>query len=215
MSYDAVKSLLNTGVSRPALYRVEVAFPFGAAESNRQLDLLCSKASVPPVSVNTLAVNGHESMGVTREQPTMVSFNSPFSITVISDREYTVYKDLKLWLDRVAVNANPNTLFAGSAGSNQRIGYYDSFRRTIQLNKLELQGGRGSREPNSFYEPFNVVFNGAFPVRLGEISLSSNSSNAYMEYTVDFAYENYTFNGGFGSVGAAVRSVAGIVGGLL
>ena len=199
MSYDAVRALLDKGVSRPTLYQVEIAFPRGIAaqETNRQLEFLCSKTAVPPASINTLAVNGHEDMGVVREQPTVVTFNSPFQITVISDRNYTVYKDIKAWYDTIAINANPYQRaipLVGVGGASQRINYYDSYKRQITLKKLELQGGRGSREANSYAEPFRIEFNNAFPVRIGELTLDSAAQDTAMEFTVDFAYETYTFD---------------------
>ena len=196
-SYDSVKALISRGVSRPTLYQVIVNFPgFLGRESNDQLEFLCSKAAVPPVAVNTLAVNGHEAMGVTREQPTMVVFNSPFTISVISDQNYTVYKDLKRWLDAVAINANPNQNALGAGGSSQRMLYYDTFKRDIELIKLEQQGSTGTSQSYDYAEPFRVRFNNAFPVRIGEITLDSGNQNSYVEYTVDFAYETYTFEQG-------------------
>lgn len=203
MSYDAVKALISRGVSRPTLYEVIVDFPAGIAsqETNRQLSFLCNRTAVPPAAVNTIAANGHEAMGVVREQPTYVSFNSPFTINVISDRDYTVYKDIKSWYDRIAQNANPYLGFAGplvnnpliNSGASQRINWYDDFKRVITIKKLELQGGRGTREANSYAEPFRIEFNNAFPVRIGELTLDSSAYDQAMEFTVDFAYETYTF----------------------
>tara|TARA_R110002012_G_scaffold151435_1_gene311357 strand:+ start:200 stop:850 length:651 start_codon:yes stop_codon:yes gene_type:complete len=193
-SYESVKALLSRGISKPSLY--EVLMPLGAGPGNQdameQLRFLCSNTAVPPASVNTIAVNGHEAMGVTREQPTFVQFTSPFSVTVIADKDYTVYKSIKRWLDTIAINANPNSI-GGVNGQSQRISYYDNFKKDIILKKLELKGGRGTREANSYSEPFRIVFNNAFPVNLGEISLSSENYDSRLEFTVDFAYETYSF----------------------
>jgi len=197
MSYEAVKALISKGISRPTLYQVIVDFPRGGQESNRQLEFLCTKTAVPPVSVNTILANGHEAMGVVREQPTSISFNSPFSMTVFSDRDYTVYKDLKNWYDTIATNANPFMIrgpLIGALGQSQRISYYNQFRRQITLRKLEQQGGKGSREPNRLIEPFRIEFNNAFPVRIGELTLSSEAYDTGMEFSVDFAYETYSFD---------------------
>lgn len=205
---EDLKSMLSKGISRPTLYQVIVTYPRAIAgltqSANDQLEFLCTKTAVPPASVNTIAVPGHEAMGVTREQPTMVTFNSPFTITVMSDRDYTVYKSIKRWLDQVAENANPN-LFGGFNGQSQRMGYYEDFATTIELKKLELQGGRGTREPGSYSEPFTINFTNAFPVRIGEITLGADMTDTAVEFTVDFAYETYTFETGQG------RTVNGLV----
>ena len=188
MSYQSVKALLDKGVSRPTLFQVMVT-GFDR-QSNDQLNFLCKTASVPEVAVNTIAVNGQESMGMIREQATMVTYSKPFSITVISDRDYTVYKAMREWFDQHALNANPRerNLLNLEAGSNQRVSYYDTVKRQITLNKFEYGEGEG------YYQPFSVVFNDAFITRLGVLQLSSEQRDSFMEFNVDFTYENYTID---------------------
>ena len=197
MSYDAVKSILSRGISKPTLYQVVVPLNPGDQNARRQLEFLCKNTAVPEAVANTIVVNGHEAMGVTREQPTFIQFSSPFSITVIADRDYTVYKAMRNWFETMGTNLNPNV---GINGTSQRIAYYNTFKRTIELKKLEPQGGKGTREANSFVEPFRVKFNNAFPVRIGEIALASDATDSMVEFQIDFAYETYTFDGneGFG-----------------
>ena len=190
MSYQSVKSLLSKGISRPTLF--QVIMPVGR-EAQGQLTFLCKSASIPEVSVETIAVNGQEALGVIREQPTFVTYAKPFSITVISDRDYTVYKEMRKWLDTLAVNANPNqrTLFNLSFGSNsQRINYYDSFKRQITLKKLEQSG----ESQEGYFQPLEVEFNNAYPVRVGSLGLDTESVNSRMEFTVDFTYDTYTLD---------------------
>ena len=97
MSYEAVKSLLNRGgVARPTLYRVIVpTFKVGTQEVNDQLEFLCSATAVPEVSVNTVTALGQDAQGVVRESPSNVIFGKPFTMTVISDTDYIVYKGLE------------------------------------------------------------------------------------------------------------------------
>ena len=40
---------------------------------------------------------------------------------------------------------------------------------------------------------FTVQFNNAFPVSMGEISLSSDAYDTFTEFTINFAYETYDF----------------------
>ena len=171
-----------------------VPLGIGGLAAREQLRFLCNRTAVPEATASTIAVNGHESMGVTREQPTFVQFSSPFSITVIADRDYTVYKAMRAWFETLGTNVNPSVI-GGSNGSSQKIAYYDTFKRNITLRKLEQQGGRGTREAPNYVEPFTIEFNGAFPVRMGEISLSSEEQDGRVEFTIDFAYETYTFRG--------------------
>ena len=189
MSYQSVKALLAKGVSRPTLFQVMIT-DLGR-EANDQLNFLCKTASVPEVAVNTLAVNGQEAMGMIREQATMVTYAKPFSITVVSDRDYTVYKAMREWFDTHAINANPRQSVVGFDinGSNQRMSYYDTVKKQITLKKLEYGG-----EEERYYQPFQIDFNDAYPVRLGALELDTESRDALMMFNVDFTYENYTID---------------------
>ena len=210
MSYSSVQAILSRGISRPTLYEVIVPLGIGGGTAVEQLRFLCNRTAVPEATASTIAVNGHEAMGVTREQPTFIQFSSPFSITVIADRDYTVYKAMRRWFETLGRNVNPGVI-GGFAGSSQKIGYYDTFKRNITLKKLEQQGGRGAQEAPSYMEPFTIEFNNAFPVRMGEISLNSEDRDARVEFTIDFAYETYTFRGdplaSVGVVGAAIAEL--------
>ena len=188
MSYNSVRALLQKGISRPTLF--QVIMPIGRLAQD-QLTFLCKTASVPEVAVDTIAVNGHESLGVVREQATLVTYSKPFSITVISDRDYTVYKEMRKWFDTLAKNANPNERGLGGfavTGSSQRMNYFDAVTRQITLKKLEQNGEQG------YDQPFEVEFNNAYPIRLGSLDLDTESFDNKMEFTVDFTYETYSID---------------------
>ncbi len=185
MSYSKVQSLLSTGVSRPTMYRVIVPRIGGAAD--QQLSLLCKNTAVPQIEINTILANGHEAQGVVREVPTNVIYAKPFSITVISDREYTVYKRMRSWFDSTVSNANPFPRGAGTTGNAQRANFYDSITSDIELIKLENNGS------GTMYSPFSVRFNKAYPIRMGELVLDSSARDQLMEFRVDFYYETYSF----------------------
>ena len=189
MSYQSVKALLSKGISRPTLFQVIMPIGRGA---NDQLEFLCKTASVPEVAAETIAVLGQDSLGVTREQTTLITYAKPFSITVVSDRDYIVYKEMRKWFETLSKNANPTT--SSVTGASQRPAYYDTITRQITLKKLEQDGGE------QYYEPFQVDFNKAYPVRIGEISLDSADQDGFVEFQIDFTYETYTFSsGGFSS----------------
>ncbi len=183
MSYQSVKALLAKGISRPTLF--QVIMPVGR-QANDQLEFLCKTASVPEVAADTITVNGQESLGVVREQVALITYAKPFSITVISDRDYIVYKEMRKWFDTLSKNANPNQ--DGVLGSSQRPAYYDTVTRTITLKKLEQAGGE------KYFQPFQIDFNKAYPIRIGEIQLDSESVDSKVEFQIDFTYETYAFD---------------------
>lgn len=189
MSYQSVKAILSQGISRPTLY--EVIMPGLDRGATDQLRFLCKTASVPEVSADTILASGHEALGVTREQPALVSFAKPFTITVVADRDYVVYKEMRRWFDTLARNANPYSrlgILGLATGASQRVNYYDTIKRQITLKKLEQNGEQG------FFQPFEIEFNSAYPVRIGSIELDSESVDSRVEFTVDFTYETYTFD---------------------
>ena len=185
MSYQSVKAILAQGISRPTLFHVTMPDTYFDRQSNDQLSFLCKTASIPEVAVDTITVNGHESLGVIREQATLVTYAKPFSITVISDRDYTVYMALRKWFDDLAQNANP---FVAGAGDTQRIEYYDKIKKQITLQKLE----QSSKE--KYFQHFQIDFNNAYPVRIGTLGLDQEAYDSRMEFEVAFTYETYTID---------------------
>ena len=185
MSYSKIASLLNKGVSRPTLYRVIV--PRMSAISQEQLSLTIKETTVPEVSVTTVNANGHDAQGVVRESPGHVVYGKPFSIQVITDSDYTVYKDIRRWFDTVVQGANPYNVLGDSIGDAQRAGNYTDITSNIELIKLEQGPGA------TYKSPFSVVFNNAYPVRIGDLVLSSEARDSFMEFSVSFFYETYTF----------------------
>ena len=186
MSYTKVQALLSKGVSRPTMYHVIV--PRMSGQSQEQLTMLVKNTQVPEVSINTITANGHDAQGVVRECPAHVIYGKPFTITVIADRDYTVYKDMRKWFDSIVKNANPFELSPLERGQGQRAEFYDTITSDIELIKLE--NNRGA----TLYSPFSVVFNKAYPVRIGELTLASDAFNTLMEFQIDFYYETYSFD---------------------
>ena len=182
-TYDSVRALLNQGgVARPTLYRVIVPSSKVGGAVNDHLELLCKSASIPETSANTVTALGQDAQGVTRESPSNVIFGKPFSITVISDTNYTVYKGMRRWFDTVCTNANP----AGGGGTAaQKASYYSDITAAITIIKEEQRQR----------QPFTVTLNNAYPVRMGEIGLQSDAYDTALEFAIDFYYETLTFTG--------------------
>ena len=199
MSYDKVKALLAQGISRPTMFRVLI--PNIGTKAQDQLTFMCKTARVPETSVSTVAVNGQHAMGVVREQPTRVTYANPFSISVIADRDYTVYDALRNWFETTATNANPFFVEvqtplgnARSSSQNQRVGYYDELVRQITLEKLEPNQGPGTKEDEMILSPFTVTFNNAYIIRIGQLQFDTENRDSYIAFDVDFAYETYTYD---------------------
>ncbi len=190
MSYVSAMSLLKRGIARPTLYNVSI--PGISSEANDQLNFFCKQTAVPGVSVNTIAAAGQEFHGIVREQPTEVVYEKPFTITVVSDKDYIVYRALRAWFNQSAANANQ------VISRNQRMNYYNSIVRDFTLTKLEQPARAGNSDfggvaIENYDRPFSIKFINAYIVSMGAIQLSSEQTNTAVEFEVSFTYESHSF----------------------
>ena len=171
---------MNRGPSRPTLYEVQLPV-FG--RSREYLKFFCQTTAIPSVSVQTTTANGQEYQGIVREQPLAVVYGKPFTMTIIENKDFGVYKDLRGWFDSCAVNANPTQI-----SRTQRMNYYETFVRDMTLTKLE---NGGSVFGPGYDRPLSVTFFSAFPVSIGQISLGSDQYDTSTTYEISFSYESY------------------------
>ena len=127
-------------------------------------------------------------MGVVKEVPVRINFGSPFTVQVISDRDYTVYKSIREdWFNTLTSNGSANPFAIGTVGSSQRMEYYDQVTGQITFEKLE-QGDGG------YDTVLRVIFNEAFPIRIGVLDFGSDQTDSYVSYSLEFAYSTYTID---------------------
>ena len=189
MSYEQAKALMNVGVSRPTLFALTLPGLVNR-RTNEYLNLFCRTTAIPEIRTATAFVNGHERMGISREQPTAIRFGKPFSIEVIENSEFSVYEDLRAWFDRTCFDIN-------NPRASQRMNFYEDYVQDMQLHKLEqpnnLLGALGAPDLLANYKRVMTVdFTNAYPIRIGEISLNTETKDSYTSYQVDFTYESYS-----------------------
>lgn len=180
---------MEKGPSRPTLFRVQLPSRRVSTETNDFIEFYCTAAALPEVRSNTVAVAGHEYMGVVREQPTAIMFGKPFIIEVIADPEYKAYFEIREWFEGLAQNANQGQ----GAFRTQRMNYYSTFVEDLVFTKLEQSGeGQGSFDYNGDYtEAFTARFINAYPVQLDQISFNSEEQDSFVRFRVAFTYESY------------------------
>jgi hypothetical protein len=189
MSYEQARALMDRGVSRPTLFALTLPNLVNR-RTNDYLNLFCRATAIPEIRTATAFVNGHERMGISREQPTAIRFGKPFRIEVIENSEFSVYQDLRQWFDMTCVDIN-------DPRASQRMNYYESYVQDMQLHKLELPdnllGALGSAELTANYKRVMTInFVNAYPINIGAISLNTESRNTVTTYSVDFTYESYS-----------------------
>ena len=189
---------MNRGAARPNLFSVSIprAINNQNFDANDYLRFFCKATAVPSISHQLVGANGHERVGVVRQQPTGIVYGKPFEMTVIERADFHVYNQMKAWFDRTSPGANVPTIIA-----NHRLNYYDNFVCDIKLMKLEYSPDasdydavigkvkQGKVTEGGYVKPLTVKFKNAYPTDIGQISLSSEIQNGYVEFTVKFNYE--------------------------
>ena len=208
MSYDQARALMNQGVSRPTLFSLQLP-NYISRSTNEYLRFFCKATAIPEIRHSTVFVNGHERMGISREQPTSVQFGKPFQIEVIENSNFSVYKDMRSWFDRTAQNIN-------TAGS-QRMNYYDTYTQDMQLIKLEQPGNLGGALGSissiaNYKQVLTVNFVNAYPINIGAIRLNTEGKDSITTFTVDFTYESYSIDNVSGILGQLGEIVGGATG---
>ena len=197
MSYEQAKALMDRGVSRPTLFALELPNLVNR-RTNDYLKLFCKSTAIPEVRAATAFVNGHERMGISREQATAIRFGKPFTIEVIENSDFSVYQDIREWFDRTCVGVNNNRM-------SQRMAYYESYVQDMTLFKLEQPDDQrtilGAAELTANYKRvLEVNFVNAYPIKISPIRLNTENQNTVTTYTIDFTYESYSVGGNANSI---------------
>ncbi|QIN96792.1 hypothetical protein [Synechococcus phage S-N03] len=194
MSYQKAIALMDKGPSRPTLFSVRLPNGFVSQDTNDYLDFFCTTTAIPEIRHNSVKVAGHEYMGIVRDQPTAIIYAKPFTINVIADPDFRVYQDIRNWFDRTAQNANQTT---GTTGRVQRMRYYNTFVRDMELIKLEQPGDANdfsSQREDKLKEVMKVNFLNAYPVAVGQVALNSEQVDSVTTFQVQFTYESYNIS---------------------
>jgi hypothetical protein len=200
MSYQRAAALMSRGLSKPTLYnvRLPIATDRGVnGFTNEYIGLYCVSVDMPETRVNTITANGHDYMGIVRDQPTQMLYGKPLTLTLIADKNYDAYKSLRFWLDRTT------PFGANQQGVNrtQRMAFYRTFVAPITLSKLELPANQrnipspdNANYTNLYKRVLEFEFINAFPMSLGSISLGSDRTDSYATFDVSFMFESYILN---------------------
>lgn len=184
---------MDRGPSRPTLFSIRI--PGINQSTNDYLDFFCTTTAIPEIRHNSVKVAGHENMGIVRDQPTAIIYAKPFTINVIADPEFRVYKDLRDWFDTTAINANQSNALGGRT---QRMTYYSTYTRQMELVKLEFPGegssDLSSNREDKLKEAMKVNFLNAYPIGMGRIDLNSATTDSFTQFQVQFTYESYSIS---------------------
>ena len=179
------KSRLLGGGARPNLFEVElttlptsVALPWQA----ERFGFLCKAAQMPAQTIANIDVPFRGRIFKVAGDRTIENW----SITIINDEDFLFRNAFEEWTQQIA-NLDDNM------GSTNPASY--------MVNAKVYQLGRGSTQASQNNGgDSNVVlkeyeFIDIFPVSVGSIDLSYDSSDTIEEYTVEFAVQSYRVKG--------------------
>jgi len=205
MSAQVAQSLLNLGLSKPALYKFEIPRSplnnnFGA---NGYLEYYCKSVTLPEITHDVMLMNGHSRQGVVTSQPYGIKYSKPLTIDVIERSDFHSYKNFQDWFKKTATNTF-------SVRGVQKMNYRMGYTCDIILTKLELatfdylNDERKGRKlvarnlekndknlENGFRKVWKATFVNSYITSIGDMQFSSDAKDAMLEYNVQFYYDTY------------------------
>jgi hypothetical protein len=193
MSARVAQAQLRRGLSKPSLYKLEVprSIKNGNFSANDYLEYYCKSVSLPGIAHDIHLINGHTRQGVVSSQPYGIKYGKPLTITERSD--YHAYEQFQEWFSLTARNAL-------SLSGAQRMSYRNEYTCPILLRKYELPTYDGDLRPIDFVDrgtdlgfrvALDVTFDSCYVSNIGDISYSSESRDAMVEYQVEFMFDSY------------------------
>ena len=201
------KSALAGGGARPNLFEVSIpTFPTAALESTpnqewdstaqSDLNFLCKAAQLPasniasidiPFRGRTLKVAGDRTI-------------DNWTITIINDESFTLRTRFEAWMNGIA-KMDDNT-GATNPGAYMADAYVYQLGRGYANGRYSTTNGGSAdaaADPPVVVSPLrSYTFHSVFPVNVSAIDLSYDSSDTIEEFTVEFAVQSISANGGNG-----------------
>ncbi|MFA7408416.1 MAG: phage tail protein [Anaerolineaceae bacterium] len=168
-SINEFRSQLVGGGARPTLFQVQITNPItGIADF--KIPFMVKTASLPSSTVGQYEV---PYMGRKIKYGGDRTFED-WTVTVINDEDFLIRNSMEAW-------SNAINTFESNARALPQI--YKSDAQVIQYGK--------DQTPLRQY-----TFQGLFPTNISEISLGWEQNDSIEEFTVTFAYDAYTVDGG-------------------
>ena len=152
---------LNGGLFKNK-YRLELPF---TGLDGKKLDCLCSSASLPQKTLNTVSAS-YRGRKVNLRGDT--DFGDAYTITVYDDSSLSLRKAFDRWMEAM----DPLAYDTSPTGGD--------YRSIITIWQLDMQGNK----------VYGYRMEDAFVTQLGEVSYDSSEQNSIVSFTVTLTYSN-------------------------
>jgi hypothetical protein len=174
------KAQLSGGGARANQFRVELAFPSYVTAGvivGQQAQFLCKGAQLPGSTVENVPLNYRGRVVNLAGERTF----APWTVTILNDTNFGIRNALEQWSGGVQNYSSTN------GRTNPR-----DYQVDLTVHQLDRGG--------AIIKTYRFI--DAYPISIGAIELSYDTTNAVEEFTVEFQYNYWTSataeSGGFG-----------------
>lgn len=172
------RNTLQHGGARPSQFDMDIVWPAGIAAGlpRQQFPFLCTISQIPGSTIGQAVVGyfGRELYYAGDRK------FEPLTITVINDEDYLIRHALEEWMKQITAHSFTTSEFTGSIASSRGVG--NSYATRAMVRQL-------SRNENGTGPQQRYIFEGLFPVQLGEIELNWETYDQIEKYTCQFRYQ--------------------------
>lgn len=166
------KAQLFGGGARANQFRVQLAFPSYVAAGvvvGQQAQFLCKGAQLPASTVENIPLNYRGRVVNVAGERTF----QPWTVTILNDTNFAIRNAMESWSNGV------QNLNSTNGRTNPR-----DYQVDLTVHQLDRSG--------AIVKTYRFV--DAYPITIGAIELSFDTTNAVEEYTVEFQYNYWTSN---------------------
>ena len=164
------KANLAGGGARANQFRVALSFPSyvtGGVVTGVQAQFLCKTAQLPGSTVENIPVNYRGRVVNVAGERTF----QPWSVTILNDTNFSIRNALEQWQN-------------GVQNYNSTLGRVNPRDYQVDLAVYQLDRNGATIKEYKFVD--------AYPVTIGAIELSYDTTNAIEEFTCEFQYNYFT-----------------------
>jgi hypothetical protein len=166
------KAQLIGGGARANQFRVELSFPSYVTAGvlvGQQAQFMCKGAQLPASTIENIPLNYRGRVVNVAGERTF----TPWSVTILNDTTFTIRNAMEVWANGVQNLATTN------GRTNPR-----EYQTDLTVHQLDRSG--------AIVKTYKFV--DAYPINIGAIELSFDTTNAVEEFTVEFQYNYWTSN---------------------
>lgn len=172
------RNTLQHGGARPSQFDMDLVWPANISQMSARLKMpfLCQISEIPGATLGTVTVPyfGRELYYAGDRK------FEPLTITVINDEDFLIRHALEEWMKAITAHSFTTSQYQGNIASAR--GASTSYATRAQVRQL-------SRNENGNGPQQRYVFEGIFPVALGNIDLNWEAYDQIERFTCQFRYQ--------------------------